>query len=230
MSKQHAEIDFATVLAASVHDMKNSLCLLLQSTEMLEQEAAALSTDARDELARLHYEASRVNSNLLQLLSLYRLQKDQLPLHVDEHFPSDILEEILLHNQSFSRYRHVDIQIESDENLAWYFDRELIIHVLNDVFVNALRYCRQRILVKVSVEQQQLVLAVHDDGPGFPDFMLQALQPDMLPPDLQRSHTGLGLYFARLIAAAHKNHGKHGTVQLRNNSELGGGVFQLQLP
>ncbi|WP_333609695.1 sensor histidine kinase, partial [Arsukibacterium sp.] len=122
------------------------------------------------------------------------------------------------------------IQIEVDEHLAWYFDRELIIHVLNDVFVNALRYCRQRILVQVSVEQQQLVLAVNDDGPGFPDFMLQAVKPDMSPPDLQHSHTGLGLYFARLIAAAHKNQGQHGSVQLRNNSELGGGVFVLQLP
>ena len=82
---EHPEIDFATVLASAVHDMKNSLCMLIQSTELIQQESAQLSGDARDELARLNYEANRLNSNLLQLLSLYRLERNQLPVQIDQH-------------------------------------------------------------------------------------------------------------------------------------------------
>ena len=72
---EHPEIDFATVLASAVHDMKNSLCMLLQSMESLQQSLAPESNSASQELARIHYEATRLNTNLLQLLSLYRIEK-----------------------------------------------------------------------------------------------------------------------------------------------------------
>jgi len=64
------EIDYATILASSVHDMKNSLCMVIQSAELIQAEGAKLSHGAREELALLNYEANRLNSNLLQLLSL----------------------------------------------------------------------------------------------------------------------------------------------------------------
>ena len=70
MTSDVQAIDFASVLASTVHDMKNSLCMLIQSTEFIQQESQQLSEPAKDELARLNYEANRLNSNLLQLLSL----------------------------------------------------------------------------------------------------------------------------------------------------------------
>ncbi len=49
----HPEIDFATVLASGVHDMKNSLCMLIQSMDLLQQELAEKSASASEELARI---------------------------------------------------------------------------------------------------------------------------------------------------------------------------------
>jgi len=62
-------IDFSTVLAASVHDMKNSLCLLIQSIETLSLKFDGQQEEAQ-ELAQMHYAASRLNSNLLRMLAL----------------------------------------------------------------------------------------------------------------------------------------------------------------
>ena len=93
---EHPEIDFATVLASAVHDMKNSLCMLIQSMDLLQQDLAPHSETASQELARIHYEASRLNTNLMQLLSLYRIEKDQLPMHLDEYFVEDLLEEVVI--------------------------------------------------------------------------------------------------------------------------------------
>ena len=230
MSPLPRTIDFASVLASTVHDMKNSLCMLIQSAELIQQEGELLSEPAKDELARLSYEANRLNSNLLQLLSLYRLERNQLPVQIDEYFLADVVEEVLLKNQYFAQQRQIEICVEHSDNLRWFFDYDLIINLLNDALSNAMRYCQQRLLLSVSVNAAKLCIEVHDDGQGFPDFMLQHEQPDMNTPDLANNHTGLGIFFAKLIANAHSNKGIHGSVTLSNGGRYGGGVFRLVLP
>jgi K+-sensing histidine kinase KdpD len=230
MSKNIPVIDFASVLASTVHDMKNSLCMLIQSTELIQQESQQLSGSACDELARLNYEANRLNSNLLQLLSLYRLERNQLPVQIDEYCLSDITDEILLKNQFFTKQRQLQFDIEQAEGLCWFFDYDLIINLLNDAVANALRYCTSRILLVVTQQNHCLCVEVHDDGPGFPDFMLNSDNTNMNTPDLANSHTGLGIFFAKLIAAAHINKGRQGNVNLCNGGRLGGGIFRLTLP
>ncbi len=223
-------IDFASVLASTVHDMKNSLCMLIQATELIQQESLQLSGPAQDELARLNYEANRLNSNLLQLLSLYRLERNQLPVQIDQHVVADMTEEVLLKNQFFSEQQKLQITLEQPDDVYWYFDYDLIVNLLNDAVANALRYCRQNIALIVSAQQDQLIIEVHDDGKGFPDFMLNAAPFNMNTPDLANNHTGLGIFFAKLIATAHQNKGKHGSVELANGGRFGGGVFRLSLP
>ena len=230
MSQLPRTIDFASVLASTVHDMKNSLCMLIQSAELIQQESNQLSEPAKDELARLNYEANRLNSNLLQLLSLYRLERNQLPVQIDEHYLSDVIEEVLLKNEYFSQQRKVSVSVEQQINLCWFFDYDLIINLLNDAVANALRYCKQHIVLQVSNDNNSLVIEVHDDGKGFPDFMLQHDAMDMNSPDMANNHTGLGIFFAKLIASAHSNKGQAGKVTLSNGGRFGGGVFQLTLP
>lgn len=225
-----AEIDFATVLACSVHDMKNSLCMVIQSAELIQAEGSKLSKDACEELARLNYEANRLNSNLLQLLSLYRLERQQLPVQIDQHYLSEIFEELILKNQYFASQRGIEVIIDTEPDLYWFFDRDLVLNVLNDAVANALRYCSKRIVVKAEIIDAMLQVSVADDGPGFPDFMLQNANPDMQKLDLHHGHTGLGIFFAKLIAQAHHNKNRRGQVKLQNGNELSGGNFRLSLP
>lgn len=231
MPEPSLNIDFATVLASTVHDMKNSLCMLIQSTELIQQEAEnCLSDNARAELAQLNYEANRLNGNLLKLLSLYRLEKNQLPIQVDEYYLSDIIEEITLKHHYYSEQRNISVSVEQAGDISWFFDHALITNLLSDVFANALRYCKQQIILKIYTENNQLIIEIHDDGEGFPENMLHNSQAAMQEINFKNSHTGLGVFFARLIAAAHKNHGKTGSVSLRNGGLLSGGVFTLVIP
>ncbi|MBV2127981.1 sensor histidine kinase [Arsukibacterium indicum] len=224
------EIDFATVLACSVHDMKNSLCMVIQSAELIQAEGAKLSDDAREELALLNYEANRLNSNLLQLLSLYRLDRQQLPVQIDQHYLNEVFEELLLKNQYYATQRSIKVTINADDDLCWFFDRDLILNILNDAIANALRYSNTQISISATVADNQLHVVVADDGPGFPDFMIDNAANQMHKPDLRHGHTGLGIFFARLIAHAHHNKNQRGVVSLQNGVELTGGSFRLTLP
>ena len=167
---------------------------------------------------------------MLQLLSLYRLERNQLPVQIDEHYLSDVVEEVLLKNQYFSQQSKICISVEQQDNLRWFFDYDLVINLLNDAVANALRYCKQQVLVSVRSDDNELLIEVHDDGKGFPDFMLQHDNIDMNSPDLANNHTGLGIFFAKLIANAHNNKGRSGKVTLCNGGRFGGGVFLLALP
>lgn len=227
---EHPDIDFATVLASAVHDMKNSLCMLIQSIDLLQQQLAPTAQTASQELGRIHYEAARLNTNLLQLLSLYRIEKDQLPIHMDEYYLDDLCEEIIIRNQLYSEQRSITVNVQCESNLCWFFDNDLISNLVNDMFVNALRYSKSKLLLRAYQQDNQLWIELHDDGDGYPAEMLESNADALGVFSLAAGRTGLGLFFAHLIADAHRNQQRRGYIELTNGGEYGGAVFRLTLP
>ena len=230
MKEQSKLIDFSTVLASAVHDMKNSLCLLIQTIEDLNIEISPENQKAIDSLASAHYEASRLNTGLVQLLSLYRAEIENLPLNVDECYLEDLIEELLFTNESYMKHKKMELEVEQEDNLVWYLDGDLINLLLNDVLINAMRYSKQKILLKTFEEDGYLYFQVEDDGPGYPSSMLEATTINIQDFDISQGRTGLGLFFARLIAEAHTQGERKGSISLSNGGTLGGSVFTLKLP
>lgn len=221
-------IDFSTLLAVSVHDMKNSLGLLVQQLEDVSSKVA--NTEAQRELAHMHYEAQRINTNLVQLLALYR-QQDNLQIESEQTYLDELLEELVMNNRFYSKSRAIDVIIEVTDDIFFFGDRGLITQVLNDVFINAMRYTADKLIINAKrVADRGCSITIEDNGPGYPDslLVLNDLQPRYL--DMEGSRTGLGLYFARLIAEAHEYKGQQGYIKLENSSSLGGSRFTLFLP
>ncbi|MCP4273118.1 MAG: sensor histidine kinase, partial [Gammaproteobacteria bacterium] len=95
-------IPFSTILASTVHDMKNALSLIMQSLGNLTDKLAEVDPD-NTKVSLLQYETSRVNSLLVQLLALYKAENKQLPLNINYHNVYDFLEEqALFHDQLLS--------------------------------------------------------------------------------------------------------------------------------
>lgn len=227
--KRHL-IDFSTVLAAAVHDMKNSLCLLRQTIEDLTKAMPTENAEANEHLATAHYEAARLNTGLVQLLSLYRAEMENLPINVDECYVEDIVEELKANNKNYIAHKKMSLEVDLEDDINWYLDTDLIHLLLNDMLVNATRYSNSKILLRVAREHGFLVFQIEDDGPGYPTSMLKATTIDIQEFDISQGRTGLGLFFARLIAEAHSNGDKRGSISLTNGGILGGSVFTLKLP
>jgi len=230
MSEKDQAIDFSTVLGSAVHDMKNSLCLLMQSIENLGQSLVETDPLSREHLASAHYEAARLNTGLVQLLSLYRAGLDNLPLNIDEHYMEDVIDDLLATNQSYLNHKNMILEVSQSADLVWYLDADLIGILLNDVVINAMRYSQNKILLSVYTQNKQLVFKVEDDGPGYPQSMLDANNINMQDYNIGQGRTGLGLFFARLIAQAHTKGETKGTISLENGGSLGGSIFILTLP
>lgn len=224
------QLDFATVLAAGVHDMKNSLFLLLQSIE--EVTAQVKSPQPRSRLADIHYETQRLNTGLMQLLSLYRHNHDHLLVNTEEHFLDELADDLIANNQFYAQHHGITLTAEAFSDNSWFFDHNLILVLLNDVVINALRYAKKQVQVNLGVDSvnHELVIEVLDDGPGYPQCMLDSYQIGPAGVALSSGRTGLGLYFSHLIAQAHQTDNRQGSITLTNDSPLGGSRFTLRLP
>ncbi|OJF68136.1 ATP-binding protein [Alteromonas sp. V450] len=229
-SNLSSPIDFSSVLAAAVHDMKNSLFLLIQSIEALSESLDEKNAVARKQVSNVHYEASRLNTNLVQILSLYRAELESLPITVDECFVKDLLEDVVGSNTLYVKEKNITVNISADEDLAWYLDSELFFLLLNDVIINAMRYGTSTINVSAINENGFLTIKVEDDGHGYPDSMLEKSHEALAEFELSQGRTGLGLFFAKLIARAHSQGDNAGDIALSNGGSLGGSVFEVKIP
>ncbi|AGH81131.1 histidine kinase [Psychromonas sp. CNPT3] len=221
-------LDFNTILATTTHDMKNSLFILLQSIENLNL-ADNLTVAQHQDFAALHYQATRINSTLIQLLALYRDEKQQLPVFIEENSIRDILEDVMERNRLSINSQHKKIILCVDDDLNAYFDSDLITYLLSDIFINALRYSHQRITLRAFIKTPYIVIEIEDDGEGYPENMLRFNDFENMPFNASTGRSGLGLLFAQRIAAEHKNKNLEGYITLKNK-EQGGGIFSLFLP
>lgn len=230
MTNDSRDLDFSTVLAASVHDMKNSVGMLVASLEAAIEEQPPQSDAQARRLATLHYEASRINAELIQLLTIYRMQNRHLPVRIDSHHVIDVLEEQLARNHMLIESKQVDVVLECDEDLQWFFDSDLIASVVQNVLVNCVRYTQNRLLIAAGLVDNMLCISIADDGPGYPPQMRE--RPSAVVDEAEISHgeTHLGLYFADRIAAMHRQGDRQGFIRVENDGPLGGGVFKIHLP
>lgn len=221
-------LDFSMVMASAVHDMKNSLGMLLHSLDELRDEIPdTIAGSSR--FNTLRYEAERVHGDLVQLLGLYRLDQHTLSAHIEEHFLPDYLEAQIARHIPLLDGHGLEHELICTP-VSGYFDADLLAGVINNIVNNAIRYTQSRIQISAEESEGYLVIRVADDGRGYPDTMLQAAVSTPEPIDFQSGSTRLGLYFADAVAQLHRDGDRTGEVRILNGGPLDGGVFEIWLP
>lgn len=226
------DISFTDFIASSIHDMKNSLNMQVNSLEKIAvqcQKQGDTSTFAN--LGLIIYQANRMNSNLIQLLSLYKLGKSIYPTDIVEQSVAEVIDEALLQNKSIMDFKGISLSVECDPNCYWYFDRDLVTGVLINALNNAYNYTSDKIRVSAKIEDGFLELRVEDNGEGYPQGMLQN---DSVSANkgvsFSSGSTGLGFYFSSRVARMHKNGSNQGSLTIENGGVYGGGCFVVRLP
>jgi two-component system, OmpR family, sensor histidine kinase SenX3 len=228
-------LNISTFVAAAAHDMKNSVSViaayledaLAQMTEAggAEPSQAALST------YQALYETQRVNGNLVQLMAIFKLQEGMYPFEPQEVALDEFADEVLERVRQLARLKGLEVSCDRDVGLtSWFFDHDLITSVVVQSLFNAVRYARAKVQLSLRVHEGRLEMEIADDGPGFPDFMLEQGFPSRQGIDVRTGSTGLGLFFSRMAAGLHERGGVRGGTSLSNGGALGGGRFLITLP
>ena len=222
--------DMLTFLASSVHDMKNSVSMLIGGMQKILAASDPKSFPDYDDLTQMTYEARRINANLVQLLTLYKLGEHLYPFDPQEIAAHGFLTHVADQAGVLLRARTVSLDVDAPADLYWYFDEDLVGNVIGNAFSNAVRYTRDRVRLSARVDDGMLEIRIEDNGRGYTPEMLEQGRMACRPVDFDGGSTGLGLYFSAVIARLHRNHGRSGDLRLENGGALGGGCFVLRLP
>lgn len=223
-------MDMTSFLVSSVHDMKNSICVM---TAYLESALADLPAEApaRNMTYQAAYEAQRINHHLIQLLALYKINRDLYPLDPVEVELASFAREVISRVEPLAGARGISLDVRLDEReRSWYFDYELLASLVTQALHNAVKYTRDQVQLSLLVVDQQLEIRIADNGDGFPAFMMAAAEAGVHGINSHTGSTGLGLHFAAKAAHLHRNRTRRGTTQLENGGTLGGGMFIITLP
>jgi signal transduction histidine kinase len=222
--------NMANFLVSSVHDMKNSVSMLICGLDKVLTSAEAAKLSAHAELVQMNHEAKRINNRLIQLLTLYKLGQKMYPFDPQPVCLQDFLHTVVAQYAQLLKFRGIHLEVRVNPELYWYFDEDLISGVIGNALNNAMRYTHQRILISAAEYDDQLALRVEDDGDGYPLELLEGNGNVMQSVDFHGGSTGLGLYFSTMVARMHRNQGAQGDLYLENGGSLQGACFVLRLP
>jgi K+-sensing histidine kinase KdpD len=232
-SIEPVNLEFPDVLACSFHDIKNSLELLSITLDSLCESLPEYPLK-NEHLGCVQYEVLRISNTLTYMLAVYKMENRQFLLDTNHNSVHELLEEAACKYGLFTRTLGISLEVCCPEDLIWYFDRNLISIILDETLNNASRYARDKVKISATSTASQMTLSIEDNGPGYPEPFLSTFMKNtskMKKIHFNRNRTGLGIYFAKIIAESHTDKsGNGGKIHLSNDSSLGGSKFSIILP
>ena len=219
---------FGALLAASIHEIKNRFGLLYNELDTLLNQ---LPTDEsqQQQAESIKSEAQFIGSELMRVLGSYKSMAGDFAVNVDQQFAVEFLEEVIVRHGYTFRANGVTAELDCDEETSGFFDTSIVTIVMDTLLYNAIKAGAKNLQFSASEDDEYLFLTLHDDGPGFPDAMLQGeIGQSKLSVDDQSS--GLGLYFAQSLLAAHKEGDRIGHLVLGKSDILKGAQVTIALP
>lgn len=208
--------------AGLLHEMKNHLVLMAITLDRVPHTGDIGHDHPLEEVRLL---CQRASERLMQALIIYKSDHGGTLLNaVDAYSTEDFIAEMAIQARSLRSRLRVETDMAADVPAIWFFDRNMLEMALMNALHNSVSYARERIRITAHVDEGMLCIAIEDDSEGYPPHILQSVSEDI---PLSTSGTGLGLRFARLIAKAHVNNGRTGTLNLRNQN---GAVFEIRVP
>ncbi|EIJ73230.1 envelope stress sensor histidine kinase CpxA [Haemophilus parahaemolyticus] len=212
------------------HELKTPLARLQLATAILKKKNGETK-----ETERIENEIQKMNSMVLDLLSLSRLELNQhisRKLFQAEDIWKNILEDTRFEIEQYGLKLFIEDQIKNKELYTLNGNVNLLSSALENIIRNAQKYAKSIIKVQISITQEQeqdlLFIVVDDDGEGVPDHELEHIFRPFYRVDEARARqtggTGLGL---TIVANAVQQHqGKVRAIK----SELGGLRVEIRLP
>ncbi|MGH8924058.1 MAG: sensor histidine kinase [Acidimicrobiia bacterium] len=211
-------------LVASVsHELRTPLTAMVGFLEVLDDKTIELGAAERKELISIVRQQSTYMSRIVaDLLLLAR--ESQVLAEVDV-----VVSDLVADTVKAVGRNHVRLTSEVTPGLMATIDRDRMRQALDNLVVNALRYGNGTVLVKAFGNGSDLIVEVHDDGPGVPRKYELAIW-DQFERGANRLNaatpgSGIGLSVVDVVV---RRHG--GTATYNRSTLLGGSCFSITLP
>jgi two-component system phosphate regulon sensor histidine kinase PhoR len=214
------------------HELKTPLSVITACVETLLDGGMDDVENRGRFLERIHEQAQRLHTLILDLLSLARIESGEQLLTLQPISIAEMAHECVERHQARARARSQQLFIDMPEHrdVSVLADVEALGGILDNLVDNALKYTPAEGTIRLRWwdEREVCHIEVHDTGIGIPESDLPRIFERFYRVDKARSRemggTGLGLSIVKHLVQA-----MQGTV--RAASELGrGSIFTVTLP
>lgn len=217
----------ATLLNSISHDLRTPLASITGALGSLLDDANLLSEDAQMDLIYNAWEQSlHLNRLVGNLLDMTRLESGAMKVVRQVYDVQELVGATLAQMPNRLRNRTIKLMIP-DELPPVEIDLTLMMQALVNLVDNAIKYAPEKELIEIEAyeDQQLVIIAVKDRGPGLPEKELEHIFTKFFrlhPGEI--SGAGLGLSIAKGIVEAH-----NGRIWAQNRPG-GGAAFYIALP
>ncbi|MFE2562070.1 ATP-binding protein [Streptomyces sp. NPDC059352] len=209
------------------HELRTPLTALTAVTEVLEDEQDSLDPMIAPAVALVVSETHRLNTLVENLMEVTRFDAGTARLVLDE---VDIADQITACIDARAWLDAVDL--DAERGIVAPLDPRRLDVILANLIGNALKHGGSPVRVSVRTEDDELVIAVRDHGPGIPEEVLPHVFDRFYKASASRPRSdgsGLGLSIAMENALIHG-----GSITAANSvgedGAVDGAVFVLRLP
>jgi ligand-binding sensor domain-containing protein/signal transduction histidine kinase/DNA-binding response OmpR family regulator len=193
------------------HEIRTHLTLVMAPVEKI--------LDGKGQDVLLQQQLSQVKNNVHRLLRLVgelmdfrKAETNHLSLQVARHSFIPFLQEIYSNFEDMSLSKNIHISfVHPESELPLYFDRAQLEKVFFNLLANAFKFTPDggRIALEVSVQGDQVVVTVTDNGRGIaPEYLGKLFTNFFQVADHGRQNTGygIGLALSKHIVELHQGH------------------------
>lgn len=196
--------------AAFSHDLRNPVTVLKGTIKLMQQ-----GKEDEHTFDRLENYVLRIENYVEAMSGIQRLE--QLPLRVKDCAYSRLYAELSDIAEFLAPALEVSVSGEESGNVR--LDYGIFLNVAENLIGNAARFAGKRLSVRLKEQEDNLLLTVEDDGPGYPEKLLRDGPGPFCKMSEETEHFGMGLYSARVLCLKHG-----GSLDLKNAEDGGASV------
>jgi len=213
------------------HELRTPLTSLQGVLEAIQDDMLEDPEERKRYVALAHGETLRLRRLIDDLLDLSRLQAGKASWEINAIDLADLAERVAFQLRPHADKQRVSVRVEAAENLPPALGNEdRTAQVLTNLLENAIRFSPPggNVTVRVTVQEDRLLVQVIDQGPGIPAEDLPHIWERFYRVEKSRARdfggTGLGLAIARQIVEA-----QGGEVGVKSTPGEGS-VFSFTIP
>ncbi len=210
-------------LGTAAHDLRNPLAAIRGLAEIILEEAMGPISEEQREMLRMMYSTSDHMLSLVNdLLDVAVIESGKFDLKLEKGDFIEALDERIRILRPTAQKKRIDTVTQFAGLEPFYFDRERIVQVFDNLYSNAVKFSNPgtRVEVRLTLEDTWVRLEVRDEGPGIKEAdqknMFGEFQKFGTKTTGGESSTGLGLSIVNRIMKAHD-----GAVEVDSREGIG---------
>jgi signal transduction histidine kinase len=214
-------------LAILGHDLRTPLGAIIMSAQFI-LESGGLVEPFRGLVDRIEKSGRRMNQMVDDLLDFSRTRLgDTIPIARAEMDVTRMLADVVA--EVAASYPNCKLEVDASGDLHGVWDCARLTQAVTNLIGNAAQHGSDGTPIRVTArgEADEVIIAVHNDGPTIPDEVVGRIFQPMKRSRSDRGnrrHLGLGLYIVDRIVAAHR-----GRIDVASSEEHGT-TFTVRLP